>query len=197
MIVSSKICDPLSDQEIIQHALEETAFFSCLFSRYESKMLRYIKSIARLSDQEAEDVLQDAFIKVWKNLREFDNHLKASSWIYRIVHNETISAWRKKTSFGKNNTKDLDDEKQHVQLVGSNTNSDETEIDGKIESIHPILELMPAKYKEILVLRFLEDLSYEEISDVLKIPEGTVATRINRAKKKFAAIFNKINRKNE
>jgi RNA polymerase sigma-70 factor (ECF subfamily) len=50
---------------------------------------------------------------------------------------------------------------------------------------HKVLDLLPLKYKTVLVLKFMENMSYEEISDVLKIPEGTVATWINRAKKKF------------
>ena len=57
--------------------------------------------------------------------------------------------------------------------------------------IHEILDQLPLKYKEVLVLKFLESMSYEEISDILKIPEGTVATRINRAKKAFRKLTEK------
>lgn len=190
MIFSGDICDQLSDQAIIEKALEKTDFFSCLFLRYEARMLRYIKSMAQLSNQEAEDILQEAFIKIWKNLLHYDKSLKASSWIYRIVHNEVISAWRKKTSYGKNKTKDLDDESQQFQIPDEAAPAIDQEPSTQ-ETINPILEKLPQKYKEILALRFIEDLSYEEISDILKIPEGTVATRLNRAKKNFASLYHK------
>ncbi len=59
---------------------------------------------------------------------------------------------------------------------------------------HEVLELLPLKYKTVLILKFLEGMSYEEISGVLKIPEGTVATRINRAKKAFAKMGGELRR---
>lgn len=186
MLVSKKICDQLSDHEVIRKSLQEVDYFSCLYQRYEDRLMRYVKRLAALSDEEAEDVLQDAFIRIWKNLNAFDPDLKPSSWIYRIVHNQTISYWRKKTSYGKDQKVEWDEEKfaenwSEEELPG------EEDVDDRAE-IGRVLAQMPIKYREILVLKFLENMSYEEISDVLKIPEGTVATRVNRAKKAFARL---------
>lgn len=165
----------------------EVDYFSCLFERYEKKLLRYIKRLTSIDENEAEDILQESFIKIWKNLHAFDQSLKLSSWIYRIVHNQTMSHFRKKTSFGKN--KQVEWSEPHFNEIPDETISElyEEGFDPELFT-QDILQKMPTEYREILVLKFLEGMSYREISDVLKIPEGTVATRINRAKKTFKKI---------
>mgnify|MGYP001397578505 CR=1 FL=1 len=183
MLVSKEICKSLSDQAIIRKALVEVDYFSCLFERYENQLLRYIKNLAPVSHDEAEDILQDAFINIWKHLNEYDEQLSCSSWMYRIVHNQAVSAIRKRKSYGKDK----------VVAVESSGINDMPEEDGppnddKSAHIREILDLLPLMYKEVLALKYLENMSYEDISDILKIPDGTVATRINRAKKAFAAI---------
>jgi len=81
--------------------IEEIDYFACLYDRYEPKLLRYIKKISQADADEASDILQEAFIKMWKNLNNYDDSLKLSSWLYRIVHNETISFCRKKDPLEK------------------------------------------------------------------------------------------------
>ena len=126
------------------------------------------------------DILQDSFVKIWKNLNGFDTSLKLSSWLYRIVHNQTISHWRKKTSYGKDKVVSMDE-----QLFVSDTDEmtafdDLDETDNKLNDA---IQNLSVNYREIIILRFFDGMSYGEISDVLKIPEGTVAIRISRAKK--------------
>jgi len=185
MIVTKEICDQLSDKEIVKESLADIDYFSCLYDRYELKLLRYVKRITLIEDEHAKDILQEAFIKIWRNLNGFDQSLKLSSWIYRIVHNETISYWRKKKSYGRDKQIQLDDNLFEDIPVDFETNEDKEQ---KKILTNEVLELLPLKYKTVLVLKFMEGLSYQEISDVLKIPEGTVATRINRAKKNFIKI---------
>ena len=182
MIVTKEICKQLTDTEIVRKSLADIDYFSCLFDRYEPKFLHYIKRIALVSQEEAEDILQDAFIKIWRNLNDFDESLKLSSWLYRIVHNETISHWRKEKAYGKDAQVTFGD-----HLLEFIVDDYETEEDQEVKKAftQQILELLPLKYRDILVLKFLEGMSYDEISDILKIPEGTVATRMNRAKKAF------------
>lgn len=180
---SEEICRQLSDPDLVRKSLEQVEYFSCLYDRYEAQLLRYVKRMGALTDEEAEDVLQEAFLKIWKNLNAFDPALKLSSWLYRIVHNQAVSSLRKKKSFGKDQKEEFDD-KRFADIPDESPEAME-EAD---RHIHKILDELPLKYKEVLVLKFLENMSYEEISDVLKIPEGTVATRINRAKKAFREI---------
>lgn len=184
MLVPKHICDDLSDREIIRRSLAEVDFFSCLYERYEEKLMRYIKRIAFATDEEAADILQEAFIKIWKNLNAFDQSLKLSSWIYRIVHNEAITFLRQKKSFGKDHTAPWNDD-LYAQLPDDTDTDHAEELENRDQLTHRVLAQLPQVYREILILRFLENLSYEDISDILKIPEGTVAIRLNRAKKHF------------
>ncbi|MCB0805993.1 MAG: sigma-70 family RNA polymerase sigma factor [Bacteroidales bacterium] len=185
---SKKICESLSDKEVISKSLENIDFFACLYERYEPRLLRYIRKISGASHDEAGDILQDAFIKIWKNLHSFNDELKLSSWLYRIVHNETISFFRKKKSWGKNNIVELGN--THIPDMPDNSETD-TDPEERYFLTHMVLDQLALKYKEVLVLKFMEKMSYEEISDILKLPEGTVAARINRAKKLFKNLADK------
>jgi RNA polymerase sigma-70 factor (ECF subfamily) len=181
MVLSQEICQKMTDQEIVAKSLHDLDYFSCLYQRYEPELLRYIHRMGYLDNDEAQDILQESFIKIWRNLNDYDPSMKLSSWLYRIVHNETVSHLRKKKSYGKDKTVDAE--------LCRNILADEEEpsvySDRDIEIALKKLDHLPEKYKEILILKFLESKSYEEISDILKIPLGTVAIRINRAKKSF------------
>jgi RNA polymerase sigma-70 factor (ECF subfamily) len=179
MIITPESCKDLNDNEIVAKSLENLDYFSCLYQRYEPELLRYVRRITGMGEEEAQDVLQDSFVKIWRNLNEFDNSLKLSSWIYRIVHNEAVSFIRKKQSFGKDRKVRADD--YHDIIM----DDPDLEIDPaeKATLIHELLDQISLKYREVLILKFFESKSYEEISDILRIPEGTVAIRINRAKK--------------
>jgi RNA polymerase sigma-70 factor, ECF subfamily len=83
------------DEELVLISISDQDAFSELIRRYEAKLFNYIKRISSLSKEDAEDILQEVFIKVYKNLNGFDVDLKFSSWIYRITHNEVITNFRK------------------------------------------------------------------------------------------------------
>jgi len=183
-----QICIDKSDSEIIDLSSQDIKYFACLYDRYEIRLLRYIKKISNLNSAEAEDILQEAFIKAWVNLNGFDRDLAFSSWIYRIVHNETISTIRKKKSYGKNKTIELNDDILQIDEEDSDSENKET-----LEVTSQLIHQLPLKYQEVLLLKFYEKMNYEEISDVLKIPEGTVAVRINRAKKQLKKLIEKSN----
>lgn len=122
----------------------------------------------------AADVVQEGFIKAYINLNGFDIKKKFSSWIYRIVHNEAMNAVQ------KNKRHQPIDEYSDIE---SGTNLEDEFIKNEIiRHAHKCLEEMPLLYKEPLSLFFIEEKSYEEISDILRIPIGTVGTRVNRAK---------------
>lgn len=181
MIVTRDKCKELSDKEIVVRSLVDVNFFACLYQRYEPVLLRYIRQLSLVGEDEARDILQESFIKIWRHLNEFDNSMKLSSWLYRIVHNETVSFIRKDRSYGKDRKTDINDLNADLP--------DETEVEldpeERYRTTYEILNRLPIKYRESLVLKFIEKKSYEEISDILRIPEGTVATRINRAKSMF------------
>lgn len=172
-----------SDEEIVSLAIHNPDYFYFLVKRYESKILRYITRISGLSKIDGEDLLQEVFLSVYKNLNDFDKSLKFSSWIYRIARNKVIDNWRKIESRPKL-VYSLEKEIFENFVSDINMANDlNKEYENKI--ISEVLAKLDEKYREVLILKFLEEKSYEEISDILKKPMGTVATLINRAKKNF------------
>ena len=162
-------CHNKSDEELVSLTLKSQDFFYCLVKNYEAKLTRYIRRISNCTNEDIEDLLQEIFIKSYKNLNAFDNSLKFSSWIYRIAHNETISHFRKQKARPQTITFDTEDD------ILENFASDldlEKETDIKIskDKIFKVLAKLDIKYREVLVLKFFEDKSYQEMSDILKKP---------------------------
>jgi len=177
-------CHNKSDAELVELSLQQSDYFACLVGRYEAKLTNYIRKITNLDAEDIADVLQDVFIKVYKNLNSFDAELKFSSWIYRITHNQVISNYRKNIARPQTVPIEVDDTVVH-NLASDLDTSQAVDEDFLRQNIEAILEKLDIKYREVLVLKFLEDKDYKEISDILKKPAGTVGTLINRAKAKF------------
>ncbi len=174
----------MSDEELVGETLKNPDFYGFLVERYEEKLSRYILRISGGSKEDVEDTLQDVFISAYKNLNSFDSDLKFSSWIYRISHNKVISHFRKITARPKTVTYEGDN--QLLNILASNEDlAKELERKYTGEEVRSVLNEMDERYKEVLVLKFLEEKDYKEISDILEKPMGTVATLINRAKKQF------------
>ncbi len=179
-----------TDEELVSLVLEDQDYFLYLVRRYEQKLFRYIARISSLSQDDIEDVLQDIFIKVYKNLNNFDTDLRFSSWVYRITHNEVISNYRKYKNKAKIISFDKDGE--FIKNIGDELDIErDINLDELKKEIFSILGKIDIKYREVLILKFLEEKSYREMSDILRKPEGTIATLINRAKKEFLKILEK------
>lgn len=176
--------DNKKDEEIVLYVLKSTDYFEIIISRYKIKLKRYIERISNIPQDDVDDLIQDIFLSVYENLNSFNTNLSFSSWIYRIAHNKTINFWKKyRISLENINLED------NLHLVESIFNENMVEIDliniENKEIVSKILENMDKKYKEVLILKFLEEKDYQEISDILQKPMGTIAALINRAKKKF------------
>ncbi len=179
-----------SDEQLIPLSLENEEAFGEIVHRYESRLRRYVFRIASFPEEEVEEILQDVFLSVWKNLRGFDTKIKFSSWVYRIAHNRTISLFRKFKTRGRDKETGLTPD-LFLPTTENFIDDFDSQINAKL--IQSALEEIPNKYSEILILRFFEDLSYDEIADVLKCSIGTVSTLIARAKKKFRAVIDELN----
>lgn len=173
----------LTDEELVVRARHDQRYFGMLIERYQQKLLRYIRRISSVPIEEAEDILQEVFIKTYQQLNNFDESLSFSSWIYRITHNETISTYRKNKSRPQGNS--IDVEERVIENIASEWNLT-NEIEQRLlkQYFSDIFSQLDIKYRTVLELKYIEDKSYKEISDILKKPEGTVATLLNRAKKK-------------
>jgi RNA polymerase sigma-70 factor, ECF subfamily len=182
--------DQKSDEEIVSMVLSDQDFFLHIVDRYKHKLFNYIRRISSAAPEDIEDLLQNIFLKVYLNLNDFNHNLKFSSWIYRIAHNETIDFFRKSKARPKTSELDLSD--NSLSALASDINI-EKEIDAIMlkSSIAKALDLLDRKYKEVLVLKFFEEKNYREISDIIKKPPGTVASRINKAKAELRNILQK------
>ena len=177
--------EALTDKELVAVVLSNKNAFSAVIFRYQEPLLRYIRRLGVLEKRDAEDILQNSFIKVYKYLRSFDSSYAFSSWIYRIVHNETYDFFRSKK---RRPEITLGEQEEHLLLsIPADTKNPEEEFDESLESIDltNAIKNLDKKYKDVIILRFVEEKDYTEISDILQIPEGTVATLIHRAKKEL------------
>jgi len=173
----------MSDEEIVSMALRDKAFFAHIVFRYEDKLSRYIMRLGIRNAEDRQDTLQDIFIKIYKNLNGFDTSLSFSSWVYRIAHNEAISAYRKKNVRPEGHLIDEGDERVAREMTQEEGVEKQFDEQINAEEIANALEKVDEKYKNVLILRFFEHKEYEEISDILKIPIGSVGTLIHRGKK--------------
>lgn len=178
----------VSDENIIPLLIQDRNVFVVLVQRYEQKLDRYIRRLGIISKQDREDVLQNIFVKTYKNIQGFDTTLSFSAWIYRIAHNEAISFFRAKKVRPEGH---LIDDGEQVLLTILDENDFTKDLDKKIEAkkIAAHIERLDEAYRDIIILRYFEDREYREISDILKIPEGTVATLLYRAKKKLKILL--------
>ncbi|MCK9186406.1 sigma-70 family RNA polymerase sigma factor [Candidatus Gracilibacteria bacterium] len=184
-----------TDAEIVKLSLDNDACFEELVERYEAKLMRYILRIASLGKETAEDLLQEVFVKVYQNLNDFDSQFLFSSWIYKITHNVVISYIRKSYNGPKFISID-DDEfyKNFIDLMPGNSDLPK-ELDSKniSKKVRAVLLELPEGYREVLVLYYLEEKSYKEISDILERPINSVSVMINRAKKQLKEKLNFLN----
>jgi len=179
MVISSE-CINKTDEQIVVLTLKNQDYYLCLMKRYEAKLLNYILKISNISREDGEDILQEVFIKAYQNLNDFDLNYKFSNWIYSIAHNITISAFRKKKV--RPQTVSWED-KDLNNLLESTLELEDTSLQ-KLTYKHVLEKInqLPVKYKDVLILKFVEGKDYQEISDILHKPMGTIATLINRAK---------------
>lgn len=135
--------------------------------------------------QEAEDVVQETFLRVYKNLERYDENQKFSTWIYRIATNLCIDRLRKRRAVYSLDAASSEHEGlDGYAMLPSDDRTPESELllSETQKIIHEAIETLPVKYKSVMVLRYLQDLSLQEISDVLDMPVTTVKTRVHRGR---------------
>ncbi len=183
---------PQTDVELVIAARKNPQAIGAIIARYEEKLRRYINRLGVRDRDEQADVLQDIFIKMYRNLNSYDSNLPFSSWIYRIAHNEAISWYRKRSVRPEGNL--ITEGDDVLLLLPTATEAPDLTFDKAVEAeaVAAALATLPERYREVLILRFFEHKEYDEISDILEIPVGSVGTLIHRGKKQ---LYNELNRK--
>ncbi|HYF05082.1 MAG TPA: sigma-70 family RNA polymerase sigma factor [Patescibacteria group bacterium] len=161
--------------------------FGYLVERYEQKLLRYARKFLLLGE-DGQDLVQDVFIKAYTNIHSFDPELKFSPWIYRIAHNTFINALEKR----KRQPLSLFEFEGLLNILPARSDP-EKDINRDMDKsmVEAGLKELDEKYREPLVLFYLEEFDYSEIADILHMPVSTVGVRIKRGRDQLKKVLAK------
>ena len=167
------------DLEIIQMTLTESSeAFGELVEKYQARLYSSIVQI--FGPRDAEDIAQDAFVKAFQKLDSFKGTSGFYTWLYRIAFNTAVSHLRKQPS-----VKSID---ELQEAIGDNLADDSQRPDDSLErkecsrQIQSALQLLSEEHRTILILREVEQMSYEVLANLFQIPVGTVRSRLHRAR---------------
>jgi RNA polymerase sigma-70 factor (ECF subfamily) len=181
--------DTVTDEEVVRKVQGgDIDAFGILVERYEVKLRRYARKFLMGKD-DTDDLVQDVFLHTYANIRSVDTGRKFSSWIYRIAHNTFVNALRKRENSRRVY---LDFDTILPSLRAEETTDDALLRKEEKALVEKTLEKIGEKYREVLVLYYIEELSYEEIADVLSIPVATVGVRLRRGKESARNIIKDI-----
>jgi len=180
----------LTDGELITRSirgLEDS--FEELVRRYQRPIAGYVFRL--IGDYEASlDVTQEVFIKVYNSLERYRSDYKFSTWLYRIAHNAAIDHLRRNSINPQSIETESPDGTYQLQLESPlpSPEQDRERSEWKAE-IKAVIKLLPPAYRELILLRHSQDLSYDEIAEVTGLPLGTVKNRLFRAREMMREIF--------
>ena len=166
------------------HLAGEPSAFKALSDRYRDPLLYHVRKIAR-DESSLEDLIQEIFTKAFENLDKYNHEYAFSTWLYRIATNHTIDALRKRKMVTLSIDAPLQSNDGDVtRELPSSAPSPHDQLQKKERAahIHQAMESLPEKYREMLRLRHFEEMSYQEISEELQQPIGTVKAQLFRAR---------------
>lgn len=185
---------PIEKRLINQAIAGERQAFSELVELYQHKI--YQVSYRMMGNRsEAEDVGQETFLRVYANLSRYDQSQKFSTWIYRIATNLCIDRLRKRRM-----TFSLDQEVAGTEGLDlySQTPVQQKTPEAEVvtleiqREVQIAMDQLPAKYKSIMILRYIEDLSLQEVSEIVSLPVTTIKTRIHRGRETLKKLLSRV-----
>ena len=184
------ISEPISrsaDKALISAYLKGNEYaFEVLVSRYQDKLVNYLSRLIHDYDM-AVDLAQEAFIRVYRNANRYQGKYPFSTWLYRIATNLAIDEIRRRERKGRfffYNVKESFQQDDGTRSLPDLRYSPEKSLDRteKLERLQAAIDSLPEKYRFAFILKEVQELSYQEISKVLRISLGTVKSRVHRAK---------------
>jgi RNA polymerase sigma-70 factor, ECF subfamily len=181
----------LSD-EILMAKLKagDKSAFSLLYDRYSIKIFRYLLRLLNGHTAKAEDFLQDIFLKIIENNNSFDLTQNFKTWIYSIATNQCRNEWRNTENRARIIENRIPWESDSIKHEDRLEKSDFSKL------LNQKLNEMDALTKEIIVLRYYQELSVKEIAYIVSIPEGTVKSKLFYTIKSLSEKLNQFNPKN-
>lgn len=180
----------LTDGELIVSALKGgDNEFEELVSRYQRPIHSYVSRM--LNDYEAAlDVTQEVFIKVFNSLDRYSSEYKFSTWLYRIAHNAAIDHMRRNSGNLQSIETETADGAYELQIESSLPSPELVHERSEWRSeIDAVVKCLPSAYRELILLRHSQDMSYDEIAEITGLPLGTVKNRLFRAREMMRDIF--------
>ena len=183
-IVSGQVLEQWSsftDEDVVRRVIDgETALFEVLMRRYNERIYRAARAIVRDED-EAEDVMQQAYVSAYAHLRQFHGAAKFSTWLTRIAINEALARVRR-----NGRSESLDEELDTMETFGVSNQPDTPERQAFTSELRGMLEWaidqLPDGTREVMMLRDVEGLSTAETAEALSVSEDVVKTRLSRAR---------------
>jgi RNA polymerase sigma-70 factor, ECF subfamily len=175
----------IDDTRLIEQTLhgstaqEQQGAFGQLVRKYQDRLFNTVLQVVALRE-EAEDVVQEAFVQAYLKLSSFHGHSAFYTWLYRIAFNVSVSRRRRKkneSSLEAAREASGSDPADDVESPQENMLRQE-----RAGMVHAALASLSEEHRTILVLRELEGFEYEQISDILDLPTGTVRSRLHRAR---------------
>lgn len=173
------------EQLIAQFQRGDLQAFDVLVHRYKDQLLNYVfRFVGNRVD--AEDIVQETFLRVYKNKHYYKEIAKFSTWVYTIAGNLAKTELRRRKRRKLFSVSNFVNEERDFDIPDPNRSPDQR-VDGalKDEIIQKAIDKLPAKFKEVIILRDIQEFAYEEISEILNIPLGTVKSRVNRGRLKL------------
>lgn len=161
---------------------DDTAF-ALLVRRYEPKLRGYVAQMVGI-EEEARDLVQEAFIRAWKHLDQYDSTFRFSTWLFRIAHNLAIDHLRRnrRPMISLDLGEDESGDTMHLDLPDPGRGPLATLANRELaQALARQIAELPAAYRELVVLRHFAGLSYNEIADLKRLPLGTVKNKLFRA----------------
>ncbi len=178
-----------TDQQLVSLVLGgDTTAFEHLFNRYRDSIFRLYLQRTGGSADDADDILQETFVKIYLNLHKYDSGFTFGQWVYTIARNTFIDYLRRRRDDLSIDT--LPGNAGWVAPASTIPTPEESYITFQQRAqLESHLRRMTPRYRSLIELRFFRELSFEEIADELRIPVGTVKTQIHRAREQLCKLI--------
>jgi RNA polymerase sigma-70 factor (ECF subfamily) len=171
----------LSDEEVVRRVIEgEPALFEILMRRYNRRLFRVTRSIVT-NDLEAEDIIQDAYVRAYQHLNQFEGRARFSTWLTKIAIYEAYARIRRIDYQKVDSISALEGEGMDVKAKGRNPEQQSYDAELKI-LLEKAFDALSDDYRSVFMLREIEGLSTAETAECLEISEENVKTRLHRAR---------------
>lgn len=180
----------LTDEEVMLRFQEDDpAAFDELVRRYKDRLFTFIQQMVRNTPL-AQDILQESFIRLWRHKMKYRNIARFSTWFFTIAANLVRSEMRRLAREPRVDLEPRDPGDRAIELPHPGPAvDDQVHRNMTVETVRAAIEQLPDEFREVILLREIEELSYEEIVEMLRVPLGTVKSRINRARARLQILL--------